>query len=241
VEQVLGVADLRTTAVPLSPDDIPARFSGRGPLKKRLPQPLECSSRWGACASPGGAISADSVIAIWEKPQFRPKMSGSSPKSTGSTMANIGALLKAEITRLCRREIRKEMAVVRKATVSSRHHIAALRKQVSALEQKAGQLAKRAGTPVRNEPAVLPDRPVRFVAKGLKSLRARLGLSAAQFATLIGVSEQSVYNWETKKAIPRKEQFATIIELRGIGKREAQQRLQAKAPKPATKKRAKRK
>jgi len=155
-------------------------------------------------------------------------------------MANIGALLKAEITRLCRREIRKEMAVVRKATVSSRHHIAVLRKQVSALEQKAGQLAKRAGTPVRGETA-LPDRPVRFVAKGLKSLRKRLGVSAAQFAALVGVSEQSVYNWETKKATPRKEQFATIIELRGIGKREAQRRLQAKAPTPAAKKRAKRK
>ena len=159
-------------------------------------------------------------------------------------MANIGTLLKTEITRLCRREIRKELAVVKKATISSRHHIAALRKQISALEQKAGQLAKRAGTQARSEPAALPDRPVRFVAKGLKSLRARLGVSAAQFATLVGVSEQSVYNWETKKAVPRKEQFAAIIELRGIGKREAQQRLQAKAPasaKPARGKRAKRK
>jgi len=156
-------------------------------------------------------------------------------------MANIGALLKAEITRLCRREIRKEMAVVRKATVSSRHHIAALRKQVSALEQKAGQLAKRAGTPMASTPTELPERPVRFVAKGLKSLRKRLGLSAAQLATLLSVSEQSVYNWETKKATPRKEQFAAIIGLRGIGKREVQQRLAAKTIQPAGKKRAARK
>jgi DNA-binding XRE family transcriptional regulator len=154
-------------------------------------------------------------------------------------MANIGALLKAEITRLCRREIRKEMAVVRKATVSSRHHIAALRKQVGALEQKAGQLAKRAGAAVASAPAGLPERPVRFVAKGLKSLRKRLGLSAAQLAALIGVSEQSVYNWETKKATPRKEQFAALIGLRGVGKREVQQRLAAKAPsRAAGKKRA---
>lgn len=151
-------------------------------------------------------------------------------------MPNIGALLKAEITRLCRREIRREMLAVRKATVSSRHHIAALKRQVAALEQKAGQLAKRATVPAgSSEPAALPDRPVRFVAKGLKSLRARLGVSAAQFARLVGVSEQSVYNWETKKATPRKEQFAAIIGLRGIGKREAQQRLQEKTPRPAAK------
>ena len=156
-------------------------------------------------------------------------------------MANIGALLKAEITRLCRREIRKELAVVRKASVSSRHHIAALRKQVSALEQKAGQLAKRAGTQAVQQPAGLPDRPVRFVAKGLKSLRKRLGVSAAQFAKLVGVSEQSVYNWETRKAIPRKEQFATIISLRGIGKREAQQRLAANASPRGVKRAARKK
>src|SRR4051812_24870154 len=87
-----------------------------------------------------------------------PLKSAAHPKSGKSTMANIGALLKAEITRLCRREIRKEMMVVRKATVSSRHHIAALRKQVSALEQKAGQLAKRAGTPMASTPTGLPER-----------------------------------------------------------------------------------
>jgi DNA-binding transcriptional regulator YiaG len=156
-------------------------------------------------------------------------------------MPNIGALLKAEITRLCRREIRKEITAVKKSSVSSRHHIAALKRQVAALEQKAGQLAKRTNVQSTSAPPVLPDRPVRFVAKGLKSLRKRLGVSAAQLATLVGVSEQSVYNWETKKATPRKEQFAAIIALRGLGKREVQQRLEAKkAPRPAAK-RAKRK
>ena len=54
-----------------------------------------------------------------------------------------------------------------------------------------------------------------------------MGLSAAQMALLLGVSEQSVYNWETKKATPRKEQLAAIIAMRGIGKREAQERLDA--------------
>ena len=66
-------------------------------------------------------------------------------------------------------------------------------------------------------------------------MRKRLGLSAAQLAALVGVSEQSVYNWETKKATPRKEQFAAIIALRGIGKREVRQRLAAKAPERSAK------
>jgi DNA-binding transcriptional regulator YiaG len=65
------------------------------------------------------------------------------------------------------------------------------------------------------------------VAKGLRSLRTRLALSAKQLALLLGVSEQSVYNWDTKKATPRKEQLAAIIGVRNLGKREAQQRLDA--------------
>src|SRR5207248_252885 len=111
---------------------------------------------------------------------------------------------------------------------------------IAALEQKSGQLAKRAQTAVGTGSA-LPERPVRFVAKGLKSMRKRLGLSAAQLAALVGVSEQSVYNWETKKATPRKEQFAAIIALRGLGKREAQRRLAEKASPQAAGKRGKRK
>lgn len=154
-------------------------------------------------------------------------------------MPNIGTLLKDEISRLCRREIRKEVASVKKASAAHRRDIAALKRQIASLQRKAASLEKRASVAGSIKPSTLPDRPVRFVAKGLRSLRARLGLSAPQLALLLGVSEQSVYNWETKKANPRKEQLAAIIALRGIGKREAQQRLDAVKASPA--KRTKRK
>ena len=151
-------------------------------------------------------------------------------------MANIGTLLKQEISRLSKREIRKELASTKKASVSYRHDIAALKRQVVALERKAAMLAKQTPAAANNAPATPPDRPVRFVAKGLRTLRARLGLSAAQLAVLLGASEQSVYNWETKKATPRKELLAGIIALRSIGKREAHHRLEV-IRKPAPTKR----
>ena len=66
---------------------------------------------------------------------------------------------------------------------------------------------------------------MRFVAKGLRTQRGRLGLSAAQFGTLLGVSAQSIYNWEHETAHPRGEQLAKLASLRGIGKREAEARL----------------
>jgi DNA-binding transcriptional regulator YiaG len=143
-------------------------------------------------------------------------------------MPNIGTLLKQEISRLCRREIRREVGALKRASAAYRRDIAALKRQMQALERKATVLAKRTAAVVDNAPAALPDRPVRFVAKGLRSLRARLGLSAKQLAVLLGVSEQSVYNWESKKATPRKEQLAAIIAMRDLGKREAQQRLEAR-------------
>lgn len=153
-------------------------------------------------------------------------------------MPNIGTFLRDEISRLCRREIRKEVASVKKASAAYRHDIAGLKRQLAALQRKAVSLEKRSKVPGNDKPS-LPDRPVRFVAKGVRSLRSRLGLSAPQLALLLGVSEQSVYNWETRKATPRKEQLAAIVAMRGIGKREAQQRLEA--IKPVKAKRANRK
>jgi len=142
-------------------------------------------------------------------------------------MPNIGALLKDEISRLCRREIRKTVASVKKASAAYRRDIASLKRQLAVLQKKSASVEKRVNVASDSRPRTLPDRPVRFVAKGLRSLRSRLGLSAAQMALLLGVSEQSVYNWETKKATPRKEQLAAIIAMRGLGKREAQERLGA--------------
>ena len=66
---------------------------------------------------------------------------------------------------------------------------------------------------------------VRFVAKGLKSQRSRLALSAADYGSLVGVSAQSIYNWEQGHASPRPAQLKMIAALRGLGKREAQERL----------------
>jgi DNA-binding transcriptional regulator YiaG len=150
-------------------------------------------------------------------------------------MPNIGALLKAEISRLSRREIRQEVASLKKASAASRRHIAALKRQVSALEKKASLLAKQSSRGGKAEASSEPGQPIRFVAKGLRSLRKRLGLSAPQLAKLLSVSEQSVYNWETKKATPRKEQVAAIAGMRSLGKRDVQQQLAELSKKSASK------
>lgn len=47
-----------------------------------------------------------------------------------------------------------------------------------------------------------------------------------EFGKLLGVSAQSIYNWESEKARPRAEQIAKLAALRSVGKREAAARLE---------------
>jgi DNA-binding transcriptional regulator YiaG len=139
-------------------------------------------------------------------------------------MANLSSILKSEITRLARKEIKTAVDPLRKANAGYRRDIAELKRQVASLQRDL----KVASKPARAA-AVVDDAPTatRFVPKGLKSLRARLGLSAADFGRLVGASGQSVYNWETGKAVPRASQQAALAAVRGIGKREAIKRLEA--------------
>jgi DNA-binding transcriptional regulator YiaG len=60
----------------------------------------------------------------------------------------------------------------------------------------------------------------RFTAKGFKTLRQRLGLTAEAIGILLGVSVQTIYNWEAGNTSPREQQMVRIVMLRGMGKRE---------------------
>jgi transcriptional regulator with XRE-family HTH domain len=165
-------------------------------------------------------------------------------------MANIGSLLKEEISRLSRREIRRQAEPLKKASSSYRKHIAALKRQVAKLERQVKLQASRTSkAPAAAATAESGEKAPRFVAKGLRTLRSRLGLSAAQLGSLVGVTGQSIYNWEAKKATPRREQLLALAGLRGVGKKDVQARLAQATPKarkprkakPAAKKSAARK
>ncbi|MEO6596705.1 MAG: helix-turn-helix domain-containing protein [Planctomycetota bacterium] len=142
-------------------------------------------------------------------------------------MPNIGAVLKEEIVRLSRRELTAQMQSTKKASSQQRTSIATLKRQVAALErQVAALLRQRPKAPTPETTSTAPKS--RFVAKGLKSLRARLGLSAADFGKLAGVSAQSIYNWEQGHSAPGPKQLAIISKLRTMGKRQAQAQLHAR-------------
>ncbi len=53
----------------------------------------------------------------------------------------------------------------------------------------------------------------------------RLGLTAADQGTLLGVSAQTIYNWEIYKSKPRQQPLTAIAALRSMGKRQAKAQL----------------
>lgn len=135
-------------------------------------------------------------------------------------MTTLATALKEEIRRLARKEIKAATQATAKAVAQHRREIAKLKRQIRDQEKKIASLQK--GKPTRQK----VDESVRFSARSVKAQRMRLGLSAADYARLVGVSPLTIYNWEHGKSRPRQEQLAQLIAVRGIGKREALKRLE---------------
>ena len=140
-------------------------------------------------------------------------------------MANIASLLKAEISRVARKEVRADTLGLKKAVGGYRTEIAALKRRAQALELELRRLSKAHAKAVPVEVPAQPAQKLRFTAKGLASQRRRLGLSAQDCGLLVGASGQSIYNWEEGKARPRAKHLSAIAALRSLGKKEAAARL----------------
>ncbi len=138
-------------------------------------------------------------------------------------MPSIAAVFRQEIIRLARKEVKAQTEAIRKANAQYRRDIARLKRQAGALsKQVALQERKRAakGVPKANVEGK------RFSPRGLKTPREKLGLSAADYAMLVGVTAQTIYNWEQGKSKPRDEQLAALVAVRDLRKREALKRLE---------------
>lgn len=139
-------------------------------------------------------------------------------------MTNFALQLKAEITRLAKKESKATAANLKKAATQARSEIAALKRRVGALEMMIKKLSKasKESNEVQSEHGKVA---YRFRSSGFASLRKRLGLSGAEMAKILGVSAQSVYHWETGMTRPRANQLASIAELRKLGKKQVAAKL----------------
>lgn len=143
-------------------------------------------------------------------------------------MPNIANVLKSEISRIAKKELRLELVTLKKAHASFRTDIALLKRLTHGLERSLRLASKSRQAPPNVEPHEPTTTGSRFSAKSLASQRQRLGLSAAECGLLIGSSGQAVYNWEAGKARPRANNLAAIAALRTLGRRSAAELVAAR-------------
>ncbi len=150
-------------------------------------------------------------------------------------MPDIRQVLREEIQRLARKEVRDALAGLQRENRELRKTIAELRRRVAALEKTGGPASASrrsavAAPSIDDGPNASVDESAlgaRINSKMIKRMRERLDLTQAALATLLGVSAQTVYQWERKNGPLqlRGRTRAAVVEVRSLGKREAMRRL----------------
>ena len=140
-------------------------------------------------------------------------------------MPNIAGVFKEEIRRLAKKEVKAQVGKTQRAAVQYRRDIAKLKRLLGQQEREIKYIKKRVQQQDQPQPSEDELEGVRLSARSVKAQRQRLGLSAADYGKLVGVSGLTIYSWEHEKARPRKAQLAALVAVRGIGKREALMKL----------------
>jgi DNA-binding transcriptional regulator YiaG len=147
-------------------------------------------------------------------------------------MGKVEGIIKSEIVRLAKREVRKISVPLGRDVRALKITVSQLRKTVSALERFAALQQKeleKEGVPLKATPEEV--KMSRFSPRLIRSLRERLGLTQKEMATLAGVTIGAVYQWESGKFEPRGEKKAALVALRKLGRREARKLLEKRKTK----------
>lgn len=140
-------------------------------------------------------------------------------------MPNVASVLKEEITRLARSEIKKQVDPLKKRIQELRKTVSEQKKQIAALEKVQAQTAKK--IPDAPKPTAEGKSSSRKVTvASIKSQRKRLKLSQREMGLLVGVSTMTIVRWEQGKGSPRGENRDAFVALRGMGRREVKKRLE---------------
>ena len=144
-------------------------------------------------------------------------------------MPNVASVLKAEITRVARKEVRAEVDSLRKANAQQRSAMVALRRQVEALQKEVRRIGSSGSPAVKvtdEQPAATVEAAQRrFSAARLAAHRAKLGVSAVTYGKLLGIGGQTIYNWEQGKTRPNPRQIEQLAQARALSRKALLERL----------------
>ncbi|MFH0920809.1 MAG: hypothetical protein V1913_10650 [Fibrobacterota bacterium] len=144
-------------------------------------------------------------------------------------MPNLSQILKAEISRIARRETKSFVNPLRASNFTLKKAVAELKRKVTVLVSENKRLSAFCNN-TRSQVEVKPEdiQNARITVRSVKALRKKLGLSQTAFGKLLGISGQSVLIMEKKtgRLKLRSSTLASLLSIRGIGRREAKKRLE---------------
>jgi DNA-binding transcriptional regulator YiaG len=137
---------------------------------------------------------------------------------------------RAEVVRMARKELKPELQGMRQAITSHRSEIAALKRELKAVTSQlktTQRQLKVTDTPKVETPKISSKQPpFEFNAELLEKMRAALGITRTDFATLLGASALSVSKWTSGGVQPRAAQLAKIETVLRMGPKKALKTLQ---------------
>lgn len=145
-------------------------------------------------------------------------------------MSDLIVALREEIRKQTRKELRASLDKTKKLVAAHRREIAKLKKSLQDANKRILFLEGCERDRIENAKATA-DVPLRFSAKSVRTHRTRIGFSADEYGKLLGVSAQTIYQWERGSSRPRKPQLAALAKLRSIGKKASRERLRLLAQK----------
>jgi len=143
-------------------------------------------------------------------------------------MPNIAQLLKDEISRLARKEVRAASAPLQQQIRELKKTNRQQREAIDSLLRRVDQLQALTSSPtdkILKAPAIGDDRQIRLSGTSIKKHRKRLGLSQGELGQLLNVSTNTVVRWEQDKSKPREAYRAGLAQLRTMGVREVKKLL----------------
>ena len=143
-------------------------------------------------------------------------------------MPNIAFILKAEVARVARKEVRTEIEGLKKANTQHRAAIAQLRRELADVQKQMKHLARPSSSRMAKAPVAQDTgdaTPRRFSASRLAARRAKLKLSAADYGKLVGMSGATVYLWEKGQTRPPSAQVQALGALKHLSQKVIQERL----------------
>jgi len=143
-------------------------------------------------------------------------------------MGKIESMIKSEIQRLARREIRSTFRPLKRGVRAMRLKLSSLAKGFSSLNRITKDQIKPATERFKLEALPEEIKISRFSPARIRSLRQKKGLSQKELGMLAGVSMGTVVLWEKGKITPKAERKGVLIALRKIGKRDIQKILKEK-------------